>query len=201
MIREILTKQPAPSDTKREAHETWWSVFQSCKSLEQTQDLSGLFESISPNPLWKPKHTVKSHVHVYIIVLFSLCRPQNKTWKMIDGLSINDFSRAKMDATAAELVEERDTALDFLGQWLSSPAGQQQHQHPDHLKPGCSRLWRRNPPHLLTVPAAVCVCVRVCDVCVCVSVCHEATSSGFQKACLKPQPGLHPQDTERMSHW
>lgn len=35
---------------------------------------------------------------------------------MIDGLSINDFSRAKMDATAAELVEERDTALDFLGQ-------------------------------------------------------------------------------------
>lgn len=42
--------------------------------------------------------------------------PQNKTWKMVDGLSINQFSRAKMDATAAELVEERDTALDFLSQ-------------------------------------------------------------------------------------
>ncbi|XP_037621185.1 malate dehydrogenase, cytoplasmic-like isoform X1 [Sebastes umbrosus] len=41
---------------------------------------------------------------------------KNKTWKMVDGLPINDFSRAKMDATAAELVEERDTALDFLSQ-------------------------------------------------------------------------------------
>ncbi|KAA8593147.1 hypothetical protein FQN60_018602, partial [Etheostoma spectabile] len=37
----------------------------------------------------------------------------NKTWKMVDGLPVNDFSRAKMDATAAELVEERDTAMDF----------------------------------------------------------------------------------------
>lgn len=39
---------------------------------------------------------------------------QNKTWKIMDGLTINDFSRAKMDATAAELVEERVTALEFL---------------------------------------------------------------------------------------
>lgn len=36
---------------------------------------------------------------------------QDKTWKIVDGLPINDFSRKKMDATAAELVEERDTAL------------------------------------------------------------------------------------------
>ncbi|KAM4595076.1 malate dehydrogenase, cytoplasmic-like isoform 1-T1 [Fundulus diaphanus] len=41
---------------------------------------------------------------------------KNKTWKIVDGLPINDFSRAKMDATAAELVEERDTALNFLSQ-------------------------------------------------------------------------------------
>uniref|UniRef100_A0A8C6PYY0 Malate dehydrogenase n=1 Tax=Nothobranchius furzeri TaxID=105023 RepID=A0A8C6PYY0_NOTFU len=41
---------------------------------------------------------------------------ENKTWKIVDGLPINDFSRAKMDATASELVEERDTALDFLSQ-------------------------------------------------------------------------------------
>uniref|UniRef100_A0AAQ4RRE4 Malate dehydrogenase n=1 Tax=Gasterosteus aculeatus aculeatus TaxID=481459 RepID=A0AAQ4RRE4_GASAC len=41
---------------------------------------------------------------------------KNQTWKMVDGLPINDFSRGKMDATAAELVEERDTALDFLSQ-------------------------------------------------------------------------------------
>uniref|UniRef100_A0A8C2F909 Malate dehydrogenase n=1 Tax=Cyprinus carpio TaxID=7962 RepID=A0A8C2F909_CYPCA len=40
---------------------------------------------------------------------------KDKTWKIVDGLAINDFSRAKMDATAAELVEERDTAVSFLG--------------------------------------------------------------------------------------
>lgn len=43
---------------------------------------------------------------------------QDKAWKFADGLAINDFSRAKMDATAAELVEERDTAVSFLGVWL-----------------------------------------------------------------------------------
>lgn len=64
--------------------------------------------------------------------------PQNKTWKIVDGLSINDFSRAKMDATAAELVEERDTAVDFLSQWLTTPTGQQQLLDP--LKSRCSRL-------------------------------------------------------------
>lgn len=39
---------------------------------------------------------------------------QNKTWQVVDALPINEFSRAKMDATAAELIEERDTALSFL---------------------------------------------------------------------------------------
>lgn len=48
--------------------------------------------------------------------------PQDKTWKIVEGLSINDFSRKKMDATAAELMEERDTAVTFLGVWLD-PAG------------------------------------------------------------------------------
>lgn len=69
---------------------------------------------------------------------------QNKTWKVVDGLPINDFSRAKMDATAAELVEERDTAMDFLSQWLSPPAGQQ--KLPDPLQAPCSRLWSQSPP-------------------------------------------------------
>lgn len=40
---------------------------------------------------------------------------QSKTWKIMDSLTINDFSRSKMDATAAELIEERDTAVAFLG--------------------------------------------------------------------------------------
>lgn len=36
------------------------------------------------------------------------------TWNIVDGLAINDFSRAKMEATAKELIEERDTAMEFL---------------------------------------------------------------------------------------
>uniref|UniRef100_A0A4W5LHB2 Malate dehydrogenase, cytoplasmic n=1 Tax=Hucho hucho TaxID=62062 RepID=A0A4W5LHB2_9TELE len=39
---------------------------------------------------------------------------KDKQWKIVDGLAINEFSRGKMDATAAELVEERDTAVTFL---------------------------------------------------------------------------------------
>ncbi|KAJ8246184.1 hypothetical protein GJAV_G00264640 [Gymnothorax javanicus] len=39
---------------------------------------------------------------------------KNKSWKIVDGLAINDFSRKKMDATANELVEERNTAVSFL---------------------------------------------------------------------------------------
>ncbi|MBN3293129.1 MDHC protein, partial [Polypterus senegalus] len=40
---------------------------------------------------------------------------KNKEWKIVEGLPINDFSREKLDATAKELVEERDTALEFIG--------------------------------------------------------------------------------------
>ncbi|XP_063048913.1 malate dehydrogenase 1Ab, NAD (soluble) [Engraulis encrasicolus] len=39
---------------------------------------------------------------------------KDKTWKITDGLAINEFSRGKLDATAAELVEERDMAVAFL---------------------------------------------------------------------------------------
>jgi malate dehydrogenase len=35
-------------------------------------------------------------------------------WEIVEGLDINEFSRSKMDATAAELVEERD-AVKGLG--------------------------------------------------------------------------------------
>ncbi|RLV56708.1 malate dehydrogenase [Aeromicrobium phragmitis] len=35
-------------------------------------------------------------------------------WQIVQGLEIDDFSRARMDATAAELIEERD-AVDQLG--------------------------------------------------------------------------------------
>ena len=32
----------------------------------------------------------------------------------MDGLDINDFSKSRMDASAAELIEERDMALSTL---------------------------------------------------------------------------------------
>lgn len=62
--------------------------------------------------------------------------PQNKTWKIVNNLAINDFSRGKMDATATELVEERDTAISFLGAWL----GMQWQS--DTQEPMGSRLWQ-----------------------------------------------------------
>ena len=34
-------------------------------------------------------------------------------WRIVEGLEIDDFSRAKMDATAAELVEERDAVREL----------------------------------------------------------------------------------------
>ncbi|CAB1425630.1 unnamed protein product, partial [Pleuronectes platessa] len=45
---------------------------------------------------------------------------KDKNWTIVDGLAINDFSRSKMDATAAELIEERDMAVSFLGDMLYS---------------------------------------------------------------------------------
>jgi len=34
-------------------------------------------------------------------------------WEIVQGLEVNDFSRAKMDATAAELIEERDAVTEL----------------------------------------------------------------------------------------
>uniref|UniRef100_A0A5F8H3U6 Malate dehydrogenase 1 n=1 Tax=Monodelphis domestica TaxID=13616 RepID=A0A5F8H3U6_MONDO len=39
---------------------------------------------------------------------------KNKSWKFVEGLPINDFSREKMDLTAKELSEEKETAFEFL---------------------------------------------------------------------------------------
>jgi len=37
----------------------------------------------------------------------------NGDWKIVQGLEIDDFSRGRMDATAAELVEERDAVREL----------------------------------------------------------------------------------------
>lgn len=39
---------------------------------------------------------------------------QNKQWKIVQGLKISDFARAKLDATAKELSEEKAEALTVL---------------------------------------------------------------------------------------
>ena len=42
------------------------------------------------------------------------CRAVNGEWEIIQGVEINDFSRGKIDASVAELVEERN-AVQELG--------------------------------------------------------------------------------------
>ena len=43
------------------------------------------------------------------------CRADGKGgWEIVTGLEIDDFSRSKIDASVAELVEERDTVKDLL---------------------------------------------------------------------------------------
>ena len=37
----------------------------------------------------------------------------NGNWEIVQGLEVNEFSRGRMDATAAELVEERDAVKDL----------------------------------------------------------------------------------------
>lgn len=39
---------------------------------------------------------------------------QNGSWTIVDGLEVSSFSREKLDATAAELAEEKGFAMDFL---------------------------------------------------------------------------------------
>jgi len=42
------------------------------------------------------------------------CICKDGDWKIVQGLSINDFSRSKMTATEQELIEERDAVKHLL---------------------------------------------------------------------------------------
>ena len=42
------------------------------------------------------------------------CTCENGQWSIVQGLEIDSFSQAKMDATEAELIEERDAVADLL---------------------------------------------------------------------------------------
>jgi len=39
------------------------------------------------------------------------CNVKNGEWEIVEGLEINEFSQAKIKATEAELLEERQMAL------------------------------------------------------------------------------------------
>ena len=41
------------------------------------------------------------------------CTTANGQWSIVDGVVLNDFSQSRLDATVAELVEERDTVADL----------------------------------------------------------------------------------------
>lgn len=43
------------------------------------------------------------------------CRCKDGDWSIVQGLTVSDFSRSKMDATAQELTEERDAVAHLLG--------------------------------------------------------------------------------------
>ena len=43
------------------------------------------------------------------------CECRNGDWAIVQGVEVGDFSRGKMDATAAELAEERDAVAHLLG--------------------------------------------------------------------------------------
>ena len=54
-----------------------------------------------------------------ILYSFPVRINSSRQWEIVKDLEINDFSREKMDLTAKELCEEKDTAMIFCSQWLS----------------------------------------------------------------------------------
>ncbi len=50
-----------------------------------------------------------------LIYSFPLRSTDGKTWSIVQGLPIDDDARKRLDASAAELVAERDAVKDLLG--------------------------------------------------------------------------------------
>lgn len=50
-----------------------------------------------------------------IITSLPIRTEDGKTWKIVDGLAVNDFARAKIDASNAELLEEAEAVKQLLG--------------------------------------------------------------------------------------
>ena len=46
----------------------------------------------------------------------------DRSWEIVGGLTISEFARERMEATAAELIEEKEIAVDFLDSASSATA-------------------------------------------------------------------------------
>ena len=59
-----------------------------------------------------------------VVYSFPIQIGTDRSWKVVQGLPISDFAREKMEKTAKELVEEKETALAFLqsSSWLDDYA-------------------------------------------------------------------------------
>lgn len=45
-------------------------------------------------------------------IVFSFpCEVQNKQWKIVQGLNLDDFAKSKIDITTKELLEEKEEAM------------------------------------------------------------------------------------------
>ncbi len=49
-----------------------------------------------------------------VVYSFPITIKPGGEWKIVEGLTISDFAREKMDITAKELQDEKETALQFL---------------------------------------------------------------------------------------
>lgn len=49
-----------------------------------------------------------------IVYSFPVRIHPDHSWEVVTGLEVNDFAREKMELSAKELLEERDTAISFL---------------------------------------------------------------------------------------
>ena len=49
-----------------------------------------------------------------VVYSFPVRTAADHSWEIVKDLSISDFAREKMEKTAQELVEEKETALSFL---------------------------------------------------------------------------------------
>lgn len=54
-----------------------------------------------------------------IVYSYPVTIGSDQEWKIVQGLPIDDFSREKMDATAKELLQEKESCQSFL-EWLAS---------------------------------------------------------------------------------